>query len=194
MTMRTTRAVILTAIGTALVAGAGDGSLRIRDTDGTLRSPFAVVGRAAVLFFIATDCPISNFYAPEIQRICGDYGTKGVSCSLFYEDVQVGPNAVRKHLMDFQYRSFPAFIDANRKVSTKVNATVTPEAVLLDREGKIRYSGRIDNFYADLGKPRRQATVHDLRDALDAVLEGKPVAVAETHPVGCYIVSPDVLK
>jgi hypothetical protein len=36
--------------------------------------------------------------------------------------------------------------------------------------------------------------VHDLRDALDAVLAGKPVAVPESHPVGCYIVSPDVLK
>jgi hypothetical protein len=191
--MKAARAAILLAIGSALAVGAG-ASLRIRDTDGNLRSPFAVMGRAAVLFFIATDCPISGFYAPEIQRICGEYGTKGVSCALFYEDVQVDSNTVRKHLIDFQYQNFPAFIDADRKVSTKASATVTPEAVLLDRESKIRYRGRIDNFYADLGKPRRQATVHDLRDALDTVLAGKPVAVAETRPVGCYIVSPDVLK
>jgi len=192
--MRATRIAILVAIGSALAVGAGEAFLRIRDTDGNVRSPLAVLGHAAVLFFIATDCPISNFYAPEIQRICGDYGAKGISCSLFYEDVLADPSAVRKHLVEFQYRNFPAFVDADRKVSTKVNATVTPEAVLLDRESKIRYRGRIDNFYADLGKPRRQATVHDLRDALDAVLAGKPVAAPETHPIGCYIVSPDVLK
>jgi len=192
MTVR--RIAILAAAGSVLAVGAGDTVLRIRDADGALRSPLAAMGRAAVLFFIATDCPISNFYAPEIQKICGEYGTKGVSCSLFYEDVQVDSSAVRKHLMDFQYRNFPAFVDADRKVSTKVNATVTPETVLLDGAGKIRYRGRIDNFYADLGKPRRQATVHDLRDALDSVLAGKPVAVAETHAIGCYIVSPDVLK
>ena len=159
-----------------------------------MRSPLAVSGPAAILFFISTDCPISNFFAPEIQAICNNYGTKGTSCALVYEDLQVSPDSVRKHMADFQYRNFPAFVDAGRKISTAVNATVTPTAVVLDHAGKVRYRGRINNFYADLGKPRRQATVNDLRDALDAVLAGKPVAVPETRAVGCYIVSPDVLK
>ena len=73
-------------------------------------------------------------------------------------------------------------------------ATVTPTAVVLDREGAVRYRGRIDDFYAALGKPRRQATTHELRDALDAVLAGKPVAVPEAKALGCYIVSPESLK
>jgi hypothetical protein len=174
--------------------GAGETAVRIRDVDGNVRSPLAVLGQAAVLFFIATDCPISNFYAQEIQGICKDYGTRGVSCSLIYEDVQADAGAVRKHLGDFQYRGFAAFVDGDRKVASKLNATVTPTAVVLDRAGKVRYRGRINNFYADLGKPRRQATVHDLRDALDAVLAGKTVAVPETRAVGCYIVDPQVLK
>ena len=178
----------------AALFGAGESSVRLRDVDGNLRSPMTVLGQAAVLFFIATDCPISNFYAPEIQAICKDYGTRGVSCSLMYEDVQVAPDAVRKHLADFQYRGLGAFIDGDRKVSSKTEVTVTPSAVVLDKSGKIRYRGRIDNFYAALGTPRRQATVHDLRDALDEVLAGKTVAVPETHAMGCYIVSPDVLK
>ncbi|HXP85722.1 MAG TPA: redoxin domain-containing protein [Bryobacteraceae bacterium] len=188
------RTAILAVAGGVVLWGAGEASLRLRDVDGNLRSPLAVMGQAAVLFFIATDCPISNFYAPEVQGICKDYGTKGVTCSLVYEDVQTDASAVRKHMTDFQYRGFTGFMDLDRKVSAKVNATVTPEAVVLDRAGKVRYRGRIDNFYADLGKPRRQATVHDLRDALDAVLAGRTVAVPETHAVGCYIVSPDVLK
>src|ERR1700674_1680278 len=91
ISMRAARTAILLAIGSALAVGAGDASLRIRDTDRNLRSPLAVLGRATVLFFIATDCPISNFYAPEIQRICGEYGTKGVACSLLYEDLQADP-------------------------------------------------------------------------------------------------------
>jgi len=192
------RARILPILGLAvagsLLWGASAGALRLRDVDGTLRSPLEVLGQAAILIFVATDCPISNFYAPEIQAICKDYGTKGVNCSLIYEDVQVDSNAVHKHMADFQYRNLPAFIDTSRSLSNKLSATVTPEAVLLDRSGKVRYRGRINNFYADLGKPRRQATVHDLRDALDAVLAGKPVAVPETHAVGCYIVNPDILK
>jgi len=193
------RTAVVAVLGAVALLGAGEASVRVRDVDGTLRSPLAVMGQAAVLFFIATDCPISNFFAPEIQGICKDYGTRGVACSLLYEDVQVDTNAVSKHMADFQYRSlgafhFTAFIDGDRKISTRMNATVTPSAVVLDHAGKVRYRGRINNFYVDLGKPRRQATVQDLRDALDAVLAGKPVAVPETRPVGCYIVSPDVLK
>jgi thiol-disulfide isomerase/thioredoxin len=188
------RIAILAVAGCAVLWGAGEASVRIRDVNGNLRTPLTVLGQAAVLLFVATDCPISNFYAPEIQGICKDYGTRGVTCSLIYEDVQVDSNAVRKHMADFQYRSFAAFIDGDRKVQTRVNATVTPEAVVLDHAGKVRYRGRINNFYAELGKPRRQATVHDLRDALDAVLAGKLVSVPETKPVGCYIVSPDVLR
>ena len=58
---------------------------------------------------------------------------------------------------------------------------------MVGHDGKILYSGRIDNFYAGLGKPRRQATVHDLRTALEETLAGKPVTTPKTDPVGCYI-------
>jgi hypothetical protein len=49
------------------------------------------------------------------------------------------------------------------------------------------YRGRIDNRVADFGSTRPEATVHDLKDALDAVLAGRPVAVPFTKSVGCAI-------
>ena len=70
---------------------------------------------------------------------------------------------------------------------------MTPEAVVIDSRGEIRYRGRIDNFYADLGKPRQQVTARDLRDALDAVLAGRTVPNPETRALGCAIVPPDIL-
>ena len=42
----------------------------------------AAQSRATVTFFIASDCPISNAYAPEISRICSIYQARGVSCRL----------------------------------------------------------------------------------------------------------------
>ena len=65
---------------------------------------------------------------------------------------------------------------------------------MVDRPGKIRYSGRIDNYYADLGKPRRQATVHDLTESLDAIVAGRAVSNPETPAVGCFIMSPEIFK
>jgi hypothetical protein len=65
---------------------------------------------------------------------------------------------------------------------------------VIDRTGAIRYRGRIDNFYAALGKPRQQVTERDLRNALDAVLSGRPVPKVETEALGCYIVDPALLR
>jgi hypothetical protein len=59
--------------------------------------------------------------------------------------------------------------------------------VVIKDDESIVYRGRIDNFYAALGRPRRVVTEHDLRDTLDAVFGGKPVPKAETQAVGCYI-------
>ena len=150
-------------------------------------------GNTKVLFFISSDCPVSNSYAPEIQRLCGDYGTKGVGCSLIYEDVGLDAPSMQKHMQDYRYTGIPAMIDAKRKIANQARASITPEAVVIDSNGEIRYRGRIDNFYAALGKPRQQVTVHDLRDALDAVLAGKPVPNPETKALGCYIVPADIL-
>jgi thiol-disulfide isomerase/thioredoxin len=151
------------------------------------RDLFAPAGPANVLFFIASDCPISNGYAPEIQRICSDYRKKGVSCSLVYEDVSIDDAHVRAHRDAYQYKDIAAVIDGDRTIAERVKATVTPQAVVVGPGGIVKYRGRVDNQYAALGKPRRVVTAHDLRDALDAVLAGRVVAHPETEAFGCFI-------
>jgi thiol-disulfide isomerase/thioredoxin len=169
-------------------------AFEVRDVHGRPFKPFRVEEKAQILFFLSSECPISRFYAQEIQRICKEYGGRGVRCGLVYEDLPVNDASIRAHLEEFGYRGIPAMTDGTGRIATQVNATVTPEAVVIDKAGRIRYRGRIDNFYADLGKPRRAATVHDLRDALDAVVAGRAVQHPETTPVGCFIMSPDLFK
>lgn len=148
-------------------------------------------GRPGVLFFIQSDCPISNTYAPEIQRICKAYEAKGVSCSLAYEDVEITQDAMRAHLKTYGYGNVTAAIDASRALADRAHAAITPHAVLIDGRGQVRYSGRIDNLYSSLGKPRQVVTEHDLIDALDSVLAGKPVAHPQTEALGCFITRPE---
>ena len=187
------------AIGTTL-EGQRSASAEIADIDGRPLNPFAPTGAASVIFFIATDCPVSNSYSPEIQRICTDYAPRGVTCSLIYEDVDLAPSAsslnasVRRHLQEYRYSGISAAIDRSRVIAKRAKASVTPEAVVVDRSGKVQYRGRIDNFYAALGKTRREVTEHDLRDALDAVLSGKSVAKKEREALGCFIVDPTELR
>ena len=180
---------ILSAAG-AIAFVALTASAQTRDVNGRPLAIFSPAGKANVIFFVQTDCPISNSYAPEIQRVCKAYASKGVSCTLAYEDVKVDAAAVRKHMGEYGYTGVAATIDASRAIADRARATITPEAVVVDTKGDIRYRGRIDNFYAALGKPRQHVTEHDLVDALDAVLAGRPVPKPETDALGCFIARP----
>ncbi|HEY1304600.1 MAG TPA: redoxin domain-containing protein [Vicinamibacterales bacterium] len=194
--------VSVLSCGLIAVLGAGRqaGDVRLRDLGGHELTPFTTGTRASVVFFIATDCPVSNGYAPEIQRVCGEYRPRGVGCSLVYEDVDTASASqtldaqVRRHLGEFKYESIPAAIDRERAAATHARASITPTAVVVDRSGAVRYRGRVDNLYAALGKTRQQVTSHDLRDALDAVLAGHPVTHPETEAIGCYITDPALLR
>src|SRR3954467_502211 len=85
--------------------------------------PLEPAGAANVLVFTATDCPISNGYAPEIQRLCAGYAQKGVRCVLVYEDVGVTAEAVRAHVREFRYGGLAAAIDADGSLAARVGAT-----------------------------------------------------------------------
>jgi hypothetical protein len=137
---------------------------------------------------------VSNGYASEIQRVCAAYAGRGIGCTLVYEDVGVSVAAVRAHLRDYHYDAIPAAIDADGAVAVKAGATITPEVAVVDRDGRVRYRGRIDNRYEAIGRARRIVTSHDLTDALDALLAGRPIASRETPAVGCYIVASGTRK
>jgi len=171
-----------------LLAWAGSGPVVVRDVDGrslSLLSPAR--GTSDLLFFVNTECPISNRYAPEITRICSEYRARGVNCVLVYPDTTTTAAMIGTHRQEFSFAlGVPAVIDRNFTLTTAVDATVTPQAALYTPSG-LAYRGRIDNLYANVGQARRTATTHDLREALDAVVVGKRAPVTETEPVGCSI-------
>ncbi len=142
--------------------------------------------RAKALFFIAHDCPIANGYAPEIRRNAAQYGPRGVRCVLVYAEAGLTPAAARRHAAAYGYH-LPTMLDPRLTLAHRMGATVTPEAVVVGPTGRVLYRGRIDDKYVTLGQPRYRVTRHDLRDALDAVVQGRPVAVATTPAIGCAI-------
>jgi hypothetical protein len=173
----------LLALGTILHPG-----VAVRDIDGVMREPLKVEkGHAEALFFITNDCPVSNYYSHEIRRICDDYEKRGIGCMLVYTDPTLTDDQARQHAKDYGHGAYPKIVDRAHALVKATGAAVTPTAVVVKPDESIAYRGRIDNFYAGLGRPRRIVTEHDLREALDSVLAGKPVANPETSPVGCYI-------
>ncbi len=142
-------------------------------------------GKPVVLIFVRTDCPISNRYAPTIQRLSAEYAGK-TTFWLVYPDKSESSAAIEQHLRDYGYK-LPALHDPQHSLVKLGQAQVTPEVAVFDAGGQLMYHGRIDNWYQDFGHSRRAPTTHELNDAVQAVLSGKRPQVTTASGVGCYI-------
>jgi hypothetical protein len=141
---------------------------------------------ATVIVFTRTDCPISNRYAPTVKRLHEMYEPRGVTFYLAYVDPKETSERIRQHRNDFDYPC-PAFRDTDHSLVNATGATVTPEAVVYGANREIVYRGRIDNLYAEFGQSRDAATTHELADAIEAALAGRPAPQSVTEAVGCPI-------
>jgi hypothetical protein len=146
---------------------------------------------AILFFFIRPDCPIANAYHPEIKRLAREYEPRGIASVVVYAEADLEPWKAECHVFEFD-AGCPAILDPHLSLARKLGATVTPEAAVVSREGALLYRGRIDDQYAEVGKRRPEATRHDLRDALEAVLAGRPAPCPRTEGVGCSIDFPSV--
>jgi hypothetical protein len=142
--------------------------------------------KLVVLVFVQADCPLSNRYAPQLQRLHAAFSARGVAFWLVYPDATETPDAVRRHLADYGYR-MDALRDPAHALVRRSGVRVTPEAAVFAPGGRLVYRGRIDDRVVELGRLRPEASAHDLEDALEAALAGRPVRRAEIRAVGCFI-------
>jgi len=169
------------------MAAAAAPVLPLRDTQGRLHTSAEWNGaKAILLFFVTTDCPVANSYVPEMNRIAATYAARGVRVFAVQSDTTIQDADVARYAQDYHY-GFPLLLDPTQVLVRLANAIITPQAAVLSPEGKVLYLGRIDDRVADFGKQRFQATRQDLREALDEVLAGKPVAHPLTKSIGCAI-------
>jgi peroxiredoxin len=145
--------------------------------------------KAVVLFFIGTECPVSNSYAPAMQRLSQQYAARGVSCYGVHCDPTVASKSVAEHAEEYRL-TFPMVCDPRQVLAGACRVEVVPTVVVAAEDGRVWYRGRIDNRFALDGKRRDEATRHELIDALEAVLEGRTPSVGETRAFGCPLPRP----
>ena len=159
----------------------------LRDTRGVVHTPEEWNGKKAiVVFYTTTDCPLSNNDVPEMNRTERDYWAQGVAFYAVQADTTIADADVVQHAKDYQF-SFPVLFDPGQILVKMTGATTIPSAAVLTPDGTLLYLGRIDNLVEDFNVRRQVATKFDLREALDAVLAGKPVPNARTKAFGCAI-------
>jgi peroxiredoxin len=150
-----------------------------------------------VIIFTCNHCPTAQAYEDRIVQLTKDYAHKGVAVlaimpndptsirldELGYTDMGDSFDEMKLRAKEKHF-NFPYLYDGDKEeVSKKYGPIATPHAFIFDKERKLRYSGRID----DVEKPAKTPNTLDARNAIDALLNNKPVPVATTKVFGCSI-------
>ncbi len=156
----------------------------LRGLDGRRVNLTPPAGGVTALVFYSTECPISNSYSPTLSALVDFFGPKPVKWLGVCVDPDLSDSEVEAHARDFGLK-LPVVRDRQGSIARKLGAKVTPEAFVIDSDGKVRYHGRIDDQFAARQKRNANASESELKDAIAAVLNGKEVKAQQVEAVGC---------
>jgi hypothetical protein len=160
-----------------------------RDSSPTAAGPLETHHEITVLLFVATDCPISNRYAPVMRQLAEGVPADRVAFWLVYADPATNEEAARRHREAFEL-PITAVLDHSHRLVRLAGATTVPEAVVFAGRGdkrRMAYRGRIDDRFPALGVIRAEPARHDLKCVLDSLLSGQVTEFPSQAAVGCPI-------
>jgi len=163
-----------------------DAPVELLDIDGKVHAPLHASDRKATVFvFVSPFCPTSNTLTPEVNRIAAEYAHQ-FAFYLVEADSTISAGDAKKHAETLEIKT-TVLLDPKQLLAKWTKAKITPEVVVLGRDGKTLYQGRINDLYTTPTKKLKEPTTHDLRAALDSIAAGKTVEIPLTKAVGCLI-------
>lgn len=165
----------------ALTVGAAAPEFELKDLSSQPHSLKSYRGKPTIVAFISARCPISNLYKDRIKAVADEYTQRGVNFIAINSSADESVEDVRAHAAENSFK-FTILKDEGNVVADAYAAERTPKVYMIDGEGVLRYRGRIDN-----SQNIRLVKQNDLRVALDELLAGKAVTVADTQAMGCII-------
>lgn len=143
--------------------------------------------KVLVIIFMCNHCPYVKAVLDRLIAIQNDYAGKGVQLVGINtnDDVAYPEDSFEnmKTVVAQRGISFPYLRDDNQSVARQYDAVCTPDIYVYGPERKLLYRGRIDDNWQDESK----VTGRDLREALDAILDGRPVSDEQVPSMGCSI-------
>jgi peroxiredoxin len=174
---------------TMLPLGTSAPDFTLRDTNGQTVSLLDFAdAKTLVMMVICNHCPYVKHLKTALSTVAHDYRARGVAfVAINPNDPRVQPEDAIEHMrLDVQTFGypFPYLVDASQEVARALQAACTPEFYVFGPTRRLVYRGQFDDSRPGNGVP---VTGGDLRAALDAVLEGRPVAPDQTPSIGCSI-------
>ncbi len=159
------------------------------DADGVLHSlDDAGDADAWLVMFICNHCPFVKHVRDELARLGDDYlprnvGIFAINSNDFEKHPDDSPAKMKEEAKAVGYR-FPYLVDKDQSVAKAYRAACTPDFYVFDRDRHLVYRGQLDDSRPSNDKP---VNGHDVRKALDAILDGKRVAIEQKPSIGCNI-------
>jgi peroxiredoxin len=150
-----------------------------------------------VIIFTCNHCPTAQAYEDRIIQLTNDYNAKNVAVvaispndpksvrldELGYTDMSDSFDEMKLRAKHKKY-NFPYLYDGDAQATAKAYGPVaTPHVFIFDKSRTLRYQGRIDN----VEKPTKTPTELNTREAIEALLQNKPIPVATTKVFGCSV-------
>lgn len=139
-----------------------------------------------VVYFLSPECPLCINYTRNLKQLASDFSSEQVQFIGVFSGKWFSADEVKEYRTKYGL-PFQMLMDSDLSLAQLLDATVTPEAFLLDSSGRVLYSGAIDNWMNALGRKKLEVTEHHLHDAITATLAGQKVVVNRTKAVGCLI-------
>jgi thiol-disulfide isomerase/thioredoxin len=143
---------------------------------------------ATVVMFICNHCPFVRYIQPELVRLSREYMTKGIRfLAISANDAQQYPEDGPEHMLEVAQElcyPFPYLYDETQETARAYEAACTPDFFVYDRHLKLVYRGQMDDARPGNDQPLNGK---DLRAALDALLNNKPVSPMQKPSLGCNI-------
>lgn len=160
----------------------------LRDTAGIPRTAKDWADRKGVVYcFLGVECPVSNGYAPQMQRLAEKFAPQGVALVGVYSELDVTRQKAAAHGEEYGLK-FPCLLDTEQSLARQAGIRRVLTTIVVDSEGNIIYRGRIDDRWSPEGKRRDVPRTHELEDAVAALLAGKTPTARETPAFGCPLV------
>jgi peroxiredoxin len=149
-------------------------------------------GKIVVIEAFNPDCPFcaNHYKTGAMQALQGSVVTKGVVWLVVNSNhpgspAHRRPDAARKEFTQLGIKATAWLDDSSGAIGKKYGLKTTPHLVVIDQQGLVAYQGAIDDRPASSGDPRTAKNY--VRLAIEALMSGKPVPVAETKPYGCGV-------
>ncbi len=140
----------------------------------------------SVYIFVAEKCPISIYMAKPLQEAYKKFGNQVDFYAVFPMKNSTQKSA-DKFLKEYGLSEFKIKLDYYQGFSKKLEATITPEAVVLNDLGEVVYRGRISDAYRAPGKMKHGPRKNEMVQVLDNLINGMAISKPWANAVGCYI-------